>query len=219
MQKLTARHSVPTTQRALRYLEIQLKAQPDTQSLEPAIRARRDDVVQRQDALDALQEERLGVSARIAHLDGEVDGLMLQASRHALALAAGDRTDPRFTRLFPKSASELTKAIGGDEQRAAIKNFLLSLEADAASYGAELQAIGARLSPLQDALDAAEARRKDLYLAEARARASLDEAVDEAQRAYNRAYHTLAQLRDDLAWVEGFFRPLRAPASREDDEG
>jgi hypothetical protein len=75
-----------------------------------------------------------------------------------------------------------------------------------------------RLSPLQDALDAAEARRKDLYLSEARARASLSEAVDEAQRAYNRAYYALVQLRDDPAWAEGFFRPLRAASSRDDQE-
>ena len=220
MQKLNGKHSPALTQRALRYLEIQLKAQPDTMALEPPLRAHRDSLAQRQDALEALQEERLGMSARIAHLDGEVDALVSQISRHALALTAGDRNDVHFTRLFPKNPTELTRPLGGDEQRASVKNLLLSLEADAPTYGAELQALGARLSQVQDTPDTAESRRKDLYLSEARARAALDEAVDEAQRAYNRTYHALAQLRDDRAWVESFFRPLRSsPPRDEEDEG
>ena len=110
MQKLTDRYGPALTQRALRYLEIQLKAQPDTQAMEPAIRAQRDAVVQRQDALDALEEERMGVSARIAHLDAEVDALVLQLSRHVLALVAGSASVARNRQIrieyFADSGSE-----------------------------------------------------------------------------------------------------------------
>jgi hypothetical protein len=183
------------------------------------VRAARESLQRRAEAWEVAREARLGASAEVAFLDGELDGRMSRLSRGALVLVDGDREDARYRRLFPVGLAEAVRPVGGEEQAGAVARALSALS-DAATYGGLVEHVSA-LSEGLEALRGAEQRRRGLMQAEGEARTELVLAKEEGQRLYNRMYHRLFEVLGEERLIESFFRAVRSSSEPvvEEDEG
>jgi hypothetical protein len=219
MQKLSEAHGQGVTRRAMLFLEHRLASRPQTAGMAGEVRAGRESLQRRTEAWEGAREARLGASAEVAFLDGELDGRMSRLSRAALVLVDGNREDARYRRLFPVGLTEAVRPVGGEEQAGAVERALSALS-DAATYGG-LSEHGAALSEGLAALRGAEQRRRGLMQAEGEARTELVLAKEDAQRLYNRMYHRLFEVLGEERLVESFFRAVRSSSEpgAEEDEG
>jgi hypothetical protein len=208
MQQLRADHGIAVFQRALRLLSIRLRSRPQTQPLAPAIDALRAKVAAADDASAHAVEERVGATAELDYRDGLLDGCVAGLARETLVLTNGDRSDPRYTKLFAVAPSAGMKPTAGDVQARYVKAILARLAEDA-----DLAPLKPRAVEIEAALAAvveAEQRREGLFVAETKATVERRMVLDEARRAYNRTAAELTLILDDVALVDSYFLDLRS---------
>jgi hypothetical protein len=204
MRKLRSDDSPALTSQSLRFLAIRLRSRPSTTPLAKDVLTARATVRAAVDAWEEAREERMATTAEVQYRDAIVDRRVMDLSRDVSATVGGRQDDPRFRKLFPSAPSSALKPVGGEAQGRFILGVLHALKDDAAykPFAARAKAIREGL----DALDEAEDRRRDAFVAEARARAEVVAAVAVAQRSYNALYHQVAlKFPDDDALVESFF--------------
>lgn len=213
MQKLTDSHSIGTTTDALRFLDVRLRSRPQTEDLAKLTFAERVELGAKYGEYLDARELRVAASAELAYVDGLLDGDVRGLAREALVLTAGKTDDPRYRTLFPITAAQATKPVGGDAQERFVRGVIDVLTND--DTLAPLRPHADRLQARLDALNAALAQREDLYVPEARARTAYHIALEHARRTYNLCHaHLTLLFPDDPALVESFFRPLSGRASR-----
>ena len=83
-------HGAGVTRRAMLFLEHRLATRPQTAGLASEVKGARLSLQARSEAWEGAREARLGASAEVAFLDGELDARMSRLSRAALVLVDGD---------------------------------------------------------------------------------------------------------------------------------
>lgn len=207
MERLGKRHGEPTVARALRYACIRFASRPESAPFAAEGQKHRRQVSGALDTWEEARETRVAASAELAYADVCVDRLTMSLSRDVIAMVDGDRTDPRFYKLFPTAPSDGTEPVAGDEQHGFVWNVIKRLRSEP-EY-ASVKEHAAPLRTAQDRLEELETARKELYATEGRARVDLELALDDAKRWYNRMHPRLLLLFDDEALVESFFSALR----------
>ena len=208
MEKLTDRHSVRAVMKALRFQTIRLGSRPEAAQMAREMGEQRRGLHDLNEAFLNAQERRIGGTAEIRYHDRRLDKAVMDLAREVVALTRGRRDDPRYLKLFPAAPSSLMQGVTGDRQARFTRSLvsLLQEDADYSELSGHAETIGQHLADL----DAAIARREDLYMPEFKAQADLTVALDQACRAYNLSYPRLVLLfPDDNALVESFFAELR----------
>lgn len=218
MERLRSSHGFPTTDRALRFLSIRLRSQPETSALAPEIDAERTRVREAEERWLEARELRVAATAELEFRDGELDRAVADLARHALALVQGRRDDDRYRQLFAVRPAKGTAPVGGDVQERYVRTILAHLSQE------PWAALREHEKPIEDALEAlrsVEARRAELYVPEQMAASERIAMFDQARRAYNAMHSRLRLLfpeRDAL--VESFFTRLRTSSgSAAEDSG
>jgi len=204
MRKLRTEDSPALTLTALRFVAIRLRSRPATVALAKEVVAPRAAVRSAVDVYEEAREERMAATAEVQYCDVVVDRCVMDLSRDVAATVGGKHDNPRFRKLFPTAPSAALRPVGGEAQGRFVLGVLQGLKDDASykPFAARAKAIREALT----ALDAAEDRRRDAFVAEARARAEVVAVVATAQRTYNALYHQVAlKFPDDDALVESFF--------------
>lgn len=203
MQKLKENHGTPKVSRALRYAAIRLLATPETAGLAAEIEAERTRLSGAQDAYEQIREQRVGLTALIAHQDGIVDGLVADIARQ-VAVINGNRTDTEFYKsLFPVAPSKATSPKASESQNRFVKALIDRIETDARYE--TFRTTAAELKAAQTELDRLLVEREELRAPELRAAVDLRTALDSARRAYNKLSPRLQLLFDNKGLIETFF--------------
>jgi hypothetical protein len=217
MQSLSERHGFPIVERGLRFLAIRLKSRPETKDLAGEVEALRQRLRERDDIWAQAQEVRVAASAEVAYVDTLLGDGVISLAREIAFTANGDYSDPRYQKLFPTTPSVAMAGVAGDTQTRYVKTILSFLKQDD-----ELKPWRARAKTLDEQLkqlEAAVAKRDELYIPEAKALAERRQVLDEAKRVYNLMHPRLRLLFPrDKALVESFFARLSAVRDPAEDE-
>ncbi len=215
MQQLRDCHSPAIILRALRFLSIRLKSRPQSAEIELSVTQARAKLIAADEAFSQALEERVAASAEVHYLDGILNKGVADVAREALAQVKGDRNDARYMKLFAVSPSTAMRPVAGEAQERYVQNIISRLAEDASL--APLKSHADMLKGHLAALNAAVAKRQELYVPEAKAAADRRIAADEARRIYNQAAARLAlMLGNDRALIDSFFFDL-SKKSAEDE--
>jgi hypothetical protein len=189
----------------LLYLATRLEADPQTNELAPAVRASRKLLVDSESALQTALEAETAALASRDHADDVLDGLVMDASRHALALFR-TRDSVEYKNLFVRPPSEIVAEPTADEVKAARLLSKKLLETDASELRGLGDAIGSAAGTLETRQRELDETREPVALCRGRR----DVIKEDVNLLRERVYGQLRALfPGDRARVEAFFRPTR----------
>jgi hypothetical protein len=206
MQRLADKHSPALALQALQYLQIALRKHPDTAELAPDIASAREALKAADDVANLALTERMVATGQVQFADAALDDAVMSLSRALLDRVEGDRSDPRFTRLFPKSPTEATRPVGGEKQATFVRVLLDTLRSDDAY--ADFADRADRIEAAFTALEEAQKERAERQVAVEKANRDRRAAQAEAQAVYNKMHPRLQLMIDSKARVESFFMKL-----------
>jgi len=211
MERIAEHHGLNTLDHVLRQLEARLPRVPELADHRPLVADRRAGVKTAREAWDEAREARLAASAELLYLDEEVDRALIDAGQTLYLQVGRDRNAPAYRKLFPVSPTQMGADLGSDRQDRWVTGVIDDVRTDGA-YAA-LRPMADALAGHLDRLRAARARREELYVKEAQARAALLTVADDARRFYNGLYHRfMTALPDRPRLVESLFPKLTATA-------
>jgi hypothetical protein len=211
MQKLNTRHGYVTIARVLRFLELRLARFPELASYREVVAALRRRLNEDHGAFGETLEQRISATAEIAVLDAELDAGVITVGQTAFLMFDRDREHPMYKLLFPMAPSKMVAEVGGERQERFVHTLLQTIAANEAYLS--LRDRATELSRILDQLRQAQARRKELFVAEATARAKYELTADDARREYNQLYHQfMVALPGRGREVETLFYPLASTA-------
>lgn len=219
MEKLSTKHRLNATLRALGYQGVRLSSREETRAMASEVFAQRDSLEQLERDLRRAREARVGATGEVALLDKQLDKLVARFVRQ-LRGEVEDPNDPRAIILFKEQPSAVMAELASDKQARFVQHLVNQIRAreDLAHYASTADALEAAQRRLDDAL----ARREVLFGAEHNAASLLRLALHEAQEGYNVRYaQLLLRFPKDGDLVESFFATLsRAPsADLEEEDG
>lgn len=206
MQTLGDGHGFNPINHALRIVQLQLGARPETAELVDEVATARAAVRAAEEAYQDQRSRRVAATATLRYLDDQLDQAVGDLSRDMLAALRNDRTDARYRLAFPKPVSVAMRPLASEAQTVFVRSLLAELQTEQlADWADRAPAIAAAL----DAVEAQRARRAELYATEAQANARRQIAFDDARRGYNLLYPRLQVLfPKNKALVESFFPAL-----------
>lgn len=215
MEKLSTKHGVPTTLKALRFLGLRLRSRPQTVGLVDGVQAARTDLAAKDEAWCLAQEERVAQTAEMTYLDTCLEEDVMQAVLEVRALCGGKTEDERYKKAVAQPPNEALKGVGGDVQERFVLNMVgrFTEEPELAPLKPHASRLKQRLVDFNNASQ----KRDALYLPELKAQTERRIALEKAQRVYNFMHPQLMMTLQDERLVESFFMPLR-PAAKADGE-
>lgn len=216
MQKLNERHGQESTDKAIRFLSIRLKSRPESGHLATDIDAGRQSLRDKHDAYIQVREERIALTAELGYLDSLLDRKVMDISRTVLVETGGDRTAPKYRKLFPQSPSQQMRPVASDGQERYVEGIISRLKDDE-----EYKHLSGFIEELENCLsDMALVieQRKDKYLEESQKETDWRITKDEVQRNYNLTYPYLQLIfQGNDALVESFFSKVSKGNSKSEE--
>ncbi len=214
MMRLNERHSLYVTQSAFRFTKKRVGFRSETAQFQPEIvrwfEKMRDIDDQYQDARD----DRMALTSEIDYREGTLSDVIRQMAREARAMVGGKTSDPRFTKLFTVTPTELCRNVTGKDEMRIISNIVhrLENESEYASLKPHAQAIHGELDILSDLHQ----KRRAAWQAEERLLADRAQIVKDAQTYYNELYAKILNIwPNNLKIVESIFYSLKRPKNNQ----